>query len=257
MPTLRITGISPVHIIGVGLGQSNEIGVASKSGLPTSPVNLQLAQDDIIWSSTKNGTVVTRQSLQPAANNAHGPEITRGRAIADAFPFRRTGVIQYAQGGTSLQGDWLAGANYLTTAIAYVASELAAWGSRAEVGWVFWTHGEADAIAGTSLANNYAANMATMMATIRACSWGRSDMPIIYNQLNADTINYTGPPAMDPDGLAAVRAGQASFDSSDANAYMFSSDSQTLNADHLHYPSPGAQYLGTTGANLAIAIGEP
>jgi len=58
-------------------GQSNADGRGSPSGLPTSPVNLQLPQDDVDFFDTS-----TLTTLRPLSQ--FGPEITLGRRLADS-----------------------------------------------------------------------------------------------------------------------------------------------------------------------------
>ncbi|MCU0779532.1 MAG: hypothetical protein MUF04_00360, partial [Akkermansiaceae bacterium] len=94
-------------------GQSNADGRAAPSGLPTSPVNLQLPQDDVDFYENEAGGLTT---LRPLAE--FGPEITLGRRLADAIAdgtFTRVAMIKYAVGATDLANDWKAGGDATTS----------------------------------------------------------------------------------------------------------------------------------------------
>jgi hypothetical protein len=82
-------------------GQSNMVGTgADTSGLPTA---LQSPQDDVLfyWKSDVGLT-----TLRPGSGINFGPEVTFGRAIADAFPAENFGLIKYASSGSDLVNAW-------------------------------------------------------------------------------------------------------------------------------------------------------
>ena len=82
-------------------GQSNMAGRAATSGLPTSPVNLQLPQDDVLF---YYGSSLT--TLRPGSGSDFGPEVTFGRTVADYLPSDNVALIKYGDSGTSLHVDW-------------------------------------------------------------------------------------------------------------------------------------------------------
>ena len=77
-------------------GQSNMEGQGQVADLPMTPMNLQLAQTDVLLFGNNIGAESgSLTSLQPAGTDAawFGPEVTFGRAIADARPTASYAII--------------------------------------------------------------------------------------------------------------------------------------------------------------------
>lgn len=149
-------------------GQSNMLGRAASSGLPTSPVNLQLPQDDVLL---YYGTTLT--TLRPGSGKfttEFGPEVSFGRAIADASPQYTYALIKGAVGGTGLWDDWNPAtgtvyADFRNTVAAGLAALQAA-GHTTEIVGMLWHQGENDAIQGQQA--NYASNLTAFIADVRS-----------------------------------------------------------------------------------------
>jgi hypothetical protein len=164
-------------------GQSNAMGqYASKSSLPTA---LQGAQEDVILRA--DGTWTT---LQPGRNTAttndFGPEITFGRAMADAWKGENIAIIKVGYGATTLAGDWNPdnpGPRYtdLLNAVNTAMAELSV-GYDAEIAGMLWMQGESDAF---TLANAqaYEANLRNFIQSVRD-DLGTENLPFVIGQIS-------------------------------------------------------------------------
>lgn len=144
------------------------LGRAASSGLPTSPVNLQLPQDDVLL--YYGSTLTTLRPGSGKFTTEFGPEVSFGRAIADASPQYHYALIKGAVGGTGLWNDWnpTTGAIYAdfrNTVTAGLAALQAA-GHTTEIVGMLWHQGEDDAIEGQ--AGNYGSNLTAFIADIRS-----------------------------------------------------------------------------------------
>ncbi len=149
-------------------GQSNMLGRAASSGLPTSPVNLQLPQDDVLL--YYGSTLTTLRPGSGKFTTEFGPEVSFGRAIADASPQYTYALIKGAVGGTGLWDDWnpTTGAIYadFRNTVAAGLAALQAAGHTTEIVGMLWHQGENDAIQGQEA--NYASNLTAFIADVRS-----------------------------------------------------------------------------------------
>lgn len=149
-------------------GQSNMLGRAVSSGLPTSPVNLQLPQDDVLL--YYGSTLTTLRPGSGKFTTEFGPEVSFGRAIADASPQYTYALIKGAVGGTGLWDDWnpTTGAVYadFRNTVAAGLAALQAAGHTTEIVGMLWHQGENDAIQGQEA--NYAGNLTAFIADVRS-----------------------------------------------------------------------------------------
>jgi hypothetical protein len=245
-------GVIRVRVFLLG-GQSNADGRAAPSGLPTSPVNLQLPQDDVDFYENEAGGLTT---LRPLAE--FGPEITWGRCLADSLADgvkTRVAVIKYAVGGTSLQVDWKAGGDATTTndgpryvsfqgvVTAGMAALAATYPQAAiEIEGMLWVQGERDVVQGFE--NNYAANLTAFIADVRA-TYG-ADLPFIISRLS---ILQT---SLSSTGLGVVRAAQDAVAAADPRASLINTDTFGMKTDNLHLDAAGQQPLGKAGGDLLL-----
>ena len=221
-------------------GQSNASGKGSKPSLPTSPVNLQNAQTDILYSQTINGgSVLSLVALQPDGNS-HGVEITFGRALADAG--RRVGILKWAYDGSGLENTWLGGAQYYNTAKTFWQGELASFPKPWRVRGLIWIHGESDGN-NSGRADRYTTNLDTLAANFRADFGANAIM--LLNKLHVSAAVTYG---------TTVRARQGTFVSADAHASIIDGDDLALKADALHYASADLQALGSRFASAALSL---
>jgi len=224
-------------------GQSNMAGRAPASGLPTSPVNLQLPQDDVLF---YYGSSLT--TLRPGSGTDFGPEVTFGRTVADALPEETFALIKYGNSGTSLAVDWdPAGGSSYNTFMSKVSAGLAALvsaGYDPQIVGMLWTQGERDAKIGQTTAQ-YQANLIEFIADMRS-HYG-SDMPFFLSRLSINQTDITAAQ------LTEIRTAQGNVAALDPLSYMIDTDSFGLNGDNLHFSAPGQIALGEAFAQSYIA----
>jgi hypothetical protein len=148
-------------------GHSNAVGLGSTSGLPTSPVNLQAPQHDVLFYYLGGPGLTT---LRPGSGVEFGPEVTFGRAVADASPNVTCAIIKHAVGATNLHTQWAPGtgpiyADFRNTVAAGLAALQTA-GYTYEIVGMVWHQGESDALDGQQA--TYQTNLTNFIADIRS-----------------------------------------------------------------------------------------
>ena len=227
-------------------GQSNMVGYGvSTSGLPTSPVNLQEPQDDVLF---YYGSALT--TLRPGSGSAFGPEVTFGRTVADAVPSDTFCLIKSAASGTSLASSWdpTTGATY--TAFRNKVSDglaaLSAAGHTHEIVGMLWTQGERDAKDNVTTAQ-YEFDLNEFIADIRT-RYG-ANLPFFLSRLSSGQTNLTNAQ------LTEIRAAQENVAASDPKAWMIDTDAMALQGDNLHFTAAGQIALGEAfGASYLSAV---
>jgi hypothetical protein len=222
-------------------GQSNALGRAQSSGLPTSPVNLQVPQDDILF--YYGSTLTTLRPGSGRETSEFGPEVSFGRAIADALPADNIAIIKYAAGGTALYNDWAPGSgpNYTTfrnTVTAGLAAIQAA-GHTTEIAGMLWHQGESDAIEGQQAA--YQTNLTAFIADIRS-HYG-ANLPFLIGEIRRSN----GP------AFVTVADAQVAVGAADPNA-VFVPASDLSFWDTYHIDAPSQVTLGQRFATAYIAL---
>jgi hypothetical protein len=241
-----------VYLLG---GQSNMVGVGQASALPPS---LRVAQDDvwIYWSGWP-----AWRGLQPSSDYSSGsgsymgPEVSFGRAMADAHPGREVYLIKHAVGGTDLASYWYPGTEdsdpsmgegyrvWLDTVHGGLA-ELEDQGVDYEVAGMIWMQGEADASV-ESWAHAYQDNLLSFIDRVRE-DVGVDDMPFSLGLIDCDGLVAwretvrTAQQAV-ADGSPLVHA----FETEDLGAYPY---------DACHYQGLGQRVMGERFA--ATLLGE-
>lgn len=229
-------------------GQSNMVGLGSASELPTSPVNLQQPQSDVLF---YEGGIL--RDLQPGSGSDFGPEITLGRMVADVLPNDNYAIVKYAANGTNLENDWdpLTGAHYhsFSNVVSSGLSALSNAGHAVRIVGMFWTQGERDAKNGRT-AGEYQADLVDFVAAIRN-SYG-DELPFFLSRLSIDQTDIS------LTQRAAIRTGQANFIASDANAYLIDTDGFEMTSDNLHFNANGQIALGEAFADKYLStVPEP
>ena len=230
-------------------GQSNMDGWSHTAGLPPS---LQLAQTDveIFWSGRPSW-----QPLQPSSSGSSGyaqyfgPEVTFGRAMADAHPKREVKLIKHAVGGTDLAEYWnpgdtpddLQGEGY-STFVATLLQGLSGLEGDYELGGMIWMQGESDASV-QSWANAYELNLTRLVARVRE-DVGVPDLPFSAGLIDCE-------------GLCAYRetvrlAQQAVADADPLVTVFETEDLGRKPEDPWHYHGPGTRTLGTRFAESLL-----
>lgn len=224
-------------------GQSNMAGRAPVSDLPTSPVNLQNPQDDVLF--YYNSSLTT---LRPGSGADFGPEVTFGRTIADEFPAETFALIKYARGGTSLVDEWdpISGGDYSTfrSKVTNGLSALTNAGHTYEIVGMLWTQGERDAKENRTTPQ-YQADLNEFIADIRT-RYG-ANLPFFISRLSSGQTNMTSTQ------LTNIRTAQENVAASDAHAWMIDTDSMGIKSDYLHFDAAGQISLGQAFGNTFIA----
>ncbi len=224
-------------------GQSNMLGRAPSSGLPTSPVNLQEPQDDVLFYYNNNIGLTTLRPGSGKFTTEFGPEVSFGRAIADAYPSDNIALIKYAAGGTSLYNDWAPGTgaqytNFRNTVTAGIAALQAA-GHTTEIVGMLWHQGESDAIAGQQA--NYANNLTAFIADIRS-NYG-ANLPFLIGEIRRSN----GP------AFVTVADAQVDVAAADQNAIFVPASDLTFK-DTYHFDAPSQVTLGERFASGFITL---
>jgi hypothetical protein len=245
-------------------GQSNADGRADPAGLPTSPVNLQQPQSDVDFYYKIQGGSGTLTTLRPGLSETSqfGPEITCGRVLADALILNvsnRVAIIKYANGGTSLYSNWIAGGDGTTsgdgpeyvvfqqTVTAGLAA-LAAMYPDAEIVilGMTWMQGESDTSSDAGSAAYYT-NMTNFIADVRL-TVAVPNMPFVIGRLSS------GQTALGATNLQIVRDAQMLADTTVPWVGLADTDAFQLKTDNLHFDAVGQQSLGNEFADLLLHL---
>lgn len=231
-------------------GQSNMAGRGLASDLPTSPINLQQAQSNVLF--YEGGTL---RELAPGTR--FGPEITFGQTMADALPDQNIVLIKYALGGTSLDVDWDPNTGLLYDAFTDTVSNgldaLIGPGDTYEIAGMLWTQGERDANTDRTTAQ-YRADLTEFVAAIRD-DYG-AGLPFLLSRLsNKQRL------ASDAARWEAIRAAQTQYAAGDANAYLIDTDGDAfsvINGEIIHFDANGQIAIGNAFADSYLQnVPEP
>jgi hypothetical protein len=231
--TTGATAVVKVFLLG---GQSNSVGQASSTGLPTTPVNFQQPQGDIQFYYDGASLTTLRPGSggnPPPSGLQFGPEVTFGRAIADASPSVDYAIIKHGENGTALYNDWAPGtgasyAAFRDTVTAGLAALQAA-GYTTEIVGMLWHQGESDAIEGRQA--NYQNNLTAFIADVRT-RYGAS-LPFLIGEIRRSN----GP------AFVTVADAQMAVAADDPNARFVPASDLTF-SDIYHFDAPGMITLG-------------
>ena len=247
-------------------GQSNADGRAPPTGLPTSPVNLQQPQTDVDFFYKVEGATATLTTLRTGLSETSqfGPEITLGRRLADFWSVEsgtRVAIIKYANGGTSLNIDWMAGGTVTTNldgkeyitfqqtvsqglaalAVKYPAAVL-------DLQGMVWMQGESDAV--NSYGNQYQTNLTKFIADVRA-NYG-AELPFIAGRLSTNQTSLNDTPA-EATQFNLVRNAQTAVAATIPRVSLINTDGYGMNGDNLHFNASGQQALGNDSATALFS----
>jgi len=241
----------PVLDVYLLAGQSNMVGYSQDNGLPPS---LRVAQPDVRM--YRSGEPWWKP-LEPASDYAgfFGPEVTFGRAMADADPEQDLALIKHAVGGTDLVSYWYpgeytddpsAGPGYQTfiQTVRAGLSELTAEGEDWRIAGMLWMQGESDTFA-MSYALAYGDNLERLISRVRE-DVSAPDMPFV-----AGLIDCPGCPSAERDLVR--QATSAVADVSDT-VYAVESEDLLGQPDGYHYTGVGMTVLGRRFAEALLEV---
>ena len=255
-------------------GQSNSVGQAQGLSFPTTPVNLQNPQNDVLfyyYNYFQNSALTT---LQPGSGGTvgipsatasttltedpfhAGLELSFGRAIADADSSTNYAVIKHGENGTSLLFNWNAASNgpsyaaFQTTVTDGLAALQAA-GHTTEIAGMLWMQGETDAFSVPGY-TAYQANLNAFIADVRT-RYG-ANLPFVIGEI---TRSFTLGGVDQSVGLNAVADAQIAVAAADPNA-QFAPGADLVFYDGIHFDGPSLVTLGERMASAFLDLsGDP
>ncbi|WP_437492135.1 sialate O-acetylesterase [Sorangium sp. So ce1014] len=284
----------PVKVF-VLAGQSNMVGYGVGAALPA-----EIQSQPDIWYDHHNpdarqggpyaaATSADWGPLEPKGEaRRYGPEITFGRAMAEAYPEHRIAIVKVAQGGTNLVEHWgrglapdpevlyksqlyhallgkLDSATYagdralrypdeptrLDNALARLESE----GHDVEIAALLWMQGENEA--GWSAAFSYGDTLRAFIAAVRA-DLGVPELPVVLGRISDNLYPANGGPiaAGKEANIDAVRAAQVTVAEEDRRVAWVDTDDFTPRppSDAWHFDSAAYQLLGQRFAEAYLAL---
>lgn len=251
----------PVHVV-VMAGQSNMTTGGHLEDLPAGPVDLSVAQDDILYhysiAASEQGVATEWQSLSHLKGTVKGStyasELTFARTIADRWPEQQWAVLKVAGNGTNLHTHWLPGETNgrwyqrMIDHVALAVGQLEDQGHQVKMSGFVWVQGSGDAY-NIEKGSAYEQNLELLIASVRD-QWHEQGLPVLFNQyhINADRS---------ADGIAAIRNSQARVAANDPRAAMVNIDDLPLKADRIHFPSETHMELGYRFADAFAALSVP
>jgi hypothetical protein len=253
-----------VYLLG---GQSNGNGRADAAQL-TAPLNAAQTDVRLYWNRTQAvsnvGWVLENQWTNLAPGTGHGtgapvyakefgPEVSFGRAMANAKPTANIAIIKYTHGGTNLSSNWAASGIQYTTFVSTVQTALAALtsaGHTYELRGMLWQQGESDTSG--SAADNYQANLTSLIARVRTDLNGGAAFPFVIGSLSDSqysNITTVG------SGPYKVRQAQQAVAAADPAAGIVITDGYTTRpGDAIHLDHAAQISLGQSFSTQMLAL---
>ena len=256
-----------VYLIG---GQSNAGGRGDASKLPAP---LAAPQKDVrfYWhrsqTSENGGHVLEDQWTDLAPGSGHGvtkpvypkefgPEVSFGRALADAHPKEKIALIKYTHGGTSLSANWSEKGPMYKTFVATSQAALAAMkaaGHTYELRGMIWQQGENDAAGPAAAA--YQANLTNLIARIRKDLFENKPLPFVIGGLSDSQNPEIKTPGT---GWNLVRKAQEAVAKTLPKTGFVNTDGfSTRTGEAIHFSHEGQIALGKGHAAEMLRLEKP
>jgi arylsulfatase A-like enzyme/methionine-rich copper-binding protein CopC len=249
-----------VYLLG---GQSNGNGRADAAQL-TAP--LSAVQTDVrlyyLNNQDENSVLPEEQWIDLAPGSGHGttlyyatefgPEVSFGRAMADAKPTENIAIIKYTHGGTNLYSQWSASGDKYATFVTTVQAALAALttaGDTYELRGMLWQQGEADT--GGTAADNYQSNLTDLIARVRTDLNGGAAFPFVIGSLSDSQYSNITTAGSGP---YKVRQAQEAVAAADATVGIVLTDGFGIQSDGIHFDHNGQVALGQGHAARMLAL---
>ncbi len=196
-------------------------------------------------------------ALQPLTERV-GPEISFGRAMAEAWPDEEIAIIKYAVGGTSLlawdpyweynaallTGDETRGSLYKNL-LEELDEALREEDVEIDIVGMLWMQGESDSLV-QGPANDYFENFLEFIEVVRR-DVGRPNMPFIFGRISQSAAwTYQD----------TVREAQARAETDIPFTKMVDTDDLPFISDYIHYNAAGQVTLGQRFAEAFLEVYE-
>ncbi|OYV04105.1 MAG: hypothetical protein CFE26_18670 [Verrucomicrobiales bacterium VVV1] len=256
-----------VYLIG---GQSNAGGRGDASKL-TEPLAAPQKDVRFYWhrsqKSENGGHVLEDQWTDLAPGSGHGvtkpvypkefgPEVSFGRALADAHPKEKIALIKYTHGGTSLSANWSEKGPMYKTFVATTQAALGALkaaGHTCELRGMIWQQGENDAAGPAAAA--YQANLTNLIARIRKDLFENKPLPFVIGGLSDSQNPEIKTPGT---GWNLVRKAQETVAQTVPKAGFANSDGfSTRTGEAIHFSHEGQIALGKAHAAEMLRLEKP
>ena len=259
-PVTSMAAHYQVYLLG---GQSNGNGRADAAQL-TPPLSDEQTDVRLYYRNTQdeNSVLPEDQWINLAPGSGHGttfyyatefgPEVSFGRQMADAKPAENIAIIKYTHGGTNLYSQWSATGDKYATFVSTVQAGLAALttaGHTYTLRGMLWQQGEADT--GGTAADNYQANLTSLIARVRTDLNGGVAFPFVIGSLSDSqysNITTVG------SGPYKVRQAQEAVAAADATAGIVITDGYGIQSDGIHFDHLGQVALGQGHASQMLAL---
>ncbi|BDS06102.1 hypothetical protein NT6N_11420 [Oceaniferula spumae] len=183
-------------------------------------------------------------TVTPENSPELGPEVSFGDAMADEYPTEHIAILKYCHGGTNLHTQWSASGSQYTTLLSTVNAATTALtnaGHTYTLRGFLWQQGEADCTNVTH-ANNYEANLISLVNRVRADIFGGLSRPFIIGKLSDNQTSITGNA-----GFSTVRTAQENVAANLTNVATVNADDDAkfpMRGDEIHFTGVGQIYLG-------------
>ena len=154
-----------------------------------------------------------------------GPGVSFGRAVADAHPDWRVGLVPAAFGGTSLD-EWKPGGKLYTDALTRIRAAL----RDGKLAGILWHQGESDNT--PDKAATYATRFLAMITQLRH-DLDAPDIPVVIGEIGRFV-----------ERSALMNAELAKIPAQISNCGLVSSEKLTEKGDHLHFDAASQRELG-------------
>ena len=181
-----------------------------------------------------------------------GPEVSFGRAMADAKTAEKIAIIKYAYGGSNLHSDWAAGGRRYTAFIKTVQDGLAALTAEGHIytlRGMLWQQGEADA--SEPAASSYEVNLTSLIARVRADLNGGVAFPFVIGSLSSSQYKSITTVGSAPH---KVRTAQQNVADTVPLAAIGITDGFGILTDGIHFNHNGQVALGEMFASQILAL---
>ncbi|MBK1831422.1 hypothetical protein JIN77_11840 [Verrucomicrobiaceae bacterium R5-34] len=183
-------------------------------------------------------------TVSPENSPEMGPEVSFGDAMADEYPGENIAILKYCHGGTNLHTNWSASGDRYASLLATVAAATTALrdaGHTYTLRGFLWQQGEADCTS-TTHANNYEANLTSLVNRVRADIFGGLSRPFVIGKLSDNQSSITGNA-----GFATVRGAQDNVAANLPNVTTVNTDDDAkfpMRGDAIHFTGVGQVELG-------------